>query len=294
MSSLERLHGATPMLGYLSVDVEHEADPTGEFRRQAKEIASECERRGLSLLGLVRDREPRRGPPLRRPGLGYTLQRIFAGEAQGLLVADLSRLTHSVAELGRLFQFFLGSDVRLIVAVPALDTAEAAGLQTVQTVVEISRWERERLVARTRNGMLAARHKGPRRAVADYPELMERIARMRADGLTLQAIADQLNAEGVPTMRGGIKWRPSSVQAATGYHRPAPRGTAGSPLDVPVAALPPPEEARSNVVPAYRPAPIHRDGAGGQRLRPGATFIPRKPGRGERDRPPNALQDGIF
>ena len=38
--------------------------------------------------------------------------------------------------------------------------------------------------------------------------------------MTLQAIADRLNAEGIPTVRGGAKWRPSSVQAAVGYRRP--------------------------------------------------------------------------
>jgi len=38
--------------------------------------------------------------------------------------------------------------------------------------------------------------------------------------LTLQAIADELNEEGIPTTRGGTKWRPSSVQAALGYKRP--------------------------------------------------------------------------
>ena len=43
---------------------------------------------------------------------------------------------------------------------------------------------------------------------------------MRARGMSLQAISDVLNAEGVPTLRGGTHWRPSSVQAATGYKRP--------------------------------------------------------------------------
>jgi hypothetical protein len=38
--------------------------------------------------------------------------------------------------------------------------------------------------------------------------------------MTLQAIADRLNEEGIPTLRGGKQWRPSSVQAATGYRRP--------------------------------------------------------------------------
>ena len=45
--------------------------------------------------------------------------------------------------------------------------------------------------------------------------------------MTLQAIADVLNEEGVPTQRGGAKWRPSSVQSAAGYkRRPRPKGIA--------------------------------------------------------------------
>ncbi len=35
--------------------------------------------------------------------------------------------------------------------------------------------------------------------------------------MTLQAIADRLNREGVPTLRGGAEWRPSSVQATIGH-----------------------------------------------------------------------------
>jgi hypothetical protein len=57
----------------------------------------------------------------------------------------------------------------------------------------------------------------------DRPALVERIIAMRASNMTLQAIADQLNAEGVPTLRGGAMWRPSSVQAALGYRRPGSR-----------------------------------------------------------------------
>ena len=55
----------------------------------------------------------------------------------------------------------------------------------------------------------------PRRrpALADNPALVERIVQMRAQGMTLQAIADRLNEEGVPTVRGGAEWRPSSVRS---------------------------------------------------------------------------------
>jgi chromosome partitioning protein len=59
-----------------------------------------------------------------------------------------------------------------------------------------------------------------RPAVHDPPALKQHIVDMRASGMTLRAIADRLNAEGVPTLRRGQKWRPSGVQAAAGYHRP--------------------------------------------------------------------------
>jgi len=51
---------------------------------------------------------------------------------------------------------------------------------------------------------------------------------MRAEGMSLQAIADALNEEDVPTLRGGRRWRPSSVQAAARCKRPAHRAGGGS------------------------------------------------------------------
>ena len=79
---------------------------------------------------------------------------------------------------------------------------------------------------------LQAPRNGRRRgrpALADDPELVERITRMRAQGMTLQAIADRLNAEGVPTVRGGVEWRPSSVRGGLGYKRRLPVGSLAAP-----------------------------------------------------------------
>jgi hypothetical protein len=45
-------------------------------------------------------------------------------------------------------------------------------------------------------------------------------AACEATGLSLQKIADVLNTEGVPTLRGGTEWRVSAVQHALGYQRP--------------------------------------------------------------------------
>lgn len=206
------------VVGYANVSREQPGRCNQEFRRQADVIAYACERRGLSLLEIVREREPRYVRPLETPALGYALRRITAGEASGLVVSDLFGVSRSLLELGRVLEWLFRRDARFVAVVPGLDTDEEAGWLAVRTIIDVSGWERQRLVERTRRGMGAASRKGPA-SVADYPQLRERIARMRTGGMTLQAIADQLNAEAVPTVRGGVKWRPSSVQAAAGYRR---------------------------------------------------------------------------
>jgi peptidoglycan hydrolase-like protein with peptidoglycan-binding domain/DNA invertase Pin-like site-specific DNA recombinase len=206
-----------PVVGYASVCGWGEAG-SRELKQQAEVITRECERRGLVLLEVVGEREPANSKPFGRPGLAYAVERISTREARGLVVSELSRLTHSAADLGRVIDWLVRSDARLVAAAPALDTAEQNGRLAADLLVEISSWERKWLSERTRNGLQAARRNG-RRAVTDDPDLSERIAQMRARGMTLHAIADQLNQDGVPTVRGGAKWRHSSVQAATGYQR---------------------------------------------------------------------------
>lgn len=216
-----------PVLGYASVATHARARHEAEFRAQVQAITAACRRRGLGLLDVVREREPDHGKSLQRPGLGYALQRIADGEAKGLVVADLSRICRSLTDLGEILEWFSRAGARLIAVKPGLDTGGQPGQLATRALINVSRWERERLSERTRKGLEAAR-RGGRSGVADNPKLRDRIARMRAQGMTLQAIADRLNEDGVPTVRGGAKWRPSSVQAAVGYRRP-PRAATGAP-----------------------------------------------------------------
>jgi DNA invertase Pin-like site-specific DNA recombinase len=214
------------MLGYASARAERGEHLQEDIREQQDAIAAECRRRGLVLLRVVHERDARHGGPLERPGLGYALERIAAGEAGGLVVAELHRIAHSVPELAGVLEWLADHGARFVVAAAGVDTAEDAGQLTVQAIIHVSRSERQRTFERTRQGMMAARRHGPA-SVSDYPELSARIARMRGTGMTLQAIADQLNAEGIPTVRGGAKWRPSSVQAAAGYRRRSAKPNSG-------------------------------------------------------------------
>jgi DNA invertase Pin-like site-specific DNA recombinase len=210
-----------PVIGYASCLHAGRAG-SAELKQQAGVITRECKRRGLVLVEVVAERDLAGRKALTRPALAYALDRIRSGDAVGLVVAELSRITSSAAELGTIIQWLTSSNVRLVAAAHGLDTEFEDGRLAAKMLMEVSQWERARLSARTRNGLEAARMSGRnsgRRAVMDNPGLRERIAQMRADGMTLQAIADRLNDEGVPTVRGGTKWRHSSVQAAAGYQR---------------------------------------------------------------------------
>lgn len=216
--------GPNAVLGYASGPGEGPA-ATRELEHQAETIARECGHRGLRLIEVVYEREPANGKALGRPALAYALERIAAGDASGLIVSDLSRITRSAAELGKVIELLGRSNTRLVSVAHGFDTERVEGRLAADLLVEVSRWEFARLSERTRNGLEAARRNGNstgRPAVVDHPHLKQRIVQMRADGMTLQAIADRLNEERIPTLRGGAKWRHSSVQAAAGYRRRRP------------------------------------------------------------------------
>ncbi len=211
------------VIGYASVPPSARS-VDAEIKRQAELIDADCGRRGLRLVEMVGEADRAGQKALHRPGLAYALKRVSEGEAEGLVVADLARVAHSASELGAVLRRVSGSNARLVAVAQALDTADGDGRLAANLLVEIADWERKLLSERTRKGLSAARAQGRatgRAAVADYPELMAEISRMRDSGMTLQAIADRLNADGVPTIRGGAKWRHSSVQVALGYRRGA-------------------------------------------------------------------------
>jgi DNA invertase Pin-like site-specific DNA recombinase len=169
---------------------------------------------------VVHDAEETRGKLPSRPAFACARTRLSRGDATLLLVTDLGRLCRSVADLGEVLAVLDRVGARLVSLRPEIDTGTELGRSAAGIVAQVSAWERERRAERSRKGLAAARARGALRPAIDY-ELKRRIERMRNAGMTLQAIVDELNDAGVPTVRGGAKWRPSSVQAAIGYKRPA-------------------------------------------------------------------------
>jgi len=74
----------------------------------------------------------------------------------------------------------------------------------VNIIISGSQYERRLISQRTRDALAAKRARGERLgAEPALPwEVTRRIIAERADGLTFQAIADGLMADGIPTARG--------------------------------------------------------------------------------------------
>ncbi|MBV9417465.1 MAG: recombinase family protein [Solirubrobacterales bacterium] len=167
-------------------------------------------------------------------GLAGALEPIATGQAGTLFVHRLESVAGSFGELIRLLDWLAEAGADLVAADVELDTATAQGRRMVALLREIDRWGRGPGPAEPPHGHPKKRPRGRPGLAAGAPHVAERIAELRERGLSLQAIADALNAEGIPTPRGGAQWRPSSVQSALGYRRPRP----------PVPGAPPPRPPR--------------------------------------------------
>lgn len=188
--------------------------------------------------------------PAAKAGLAEALQAIASGQAEVLLVARLGVAAGSLGELVRLVEWLEARSASLVAIDLRLDTAQAEGRRSIRLLREIHRWGREPELPRRPPGRPGLE------AVA--PDVAHRISRLRESGLSLHGIAAALNADGIPTPRGGLCWRASSVQSALGYRRPRPPAP-GAPPPGPAGGAPPPG----------RPPRPRKPGPPGRGSRPG-------------------------
>ena len=77
---------------------------------------------------------------LDREGLQNVLGRLQSGEANGIIVTKLDRLTRSVADLGKLVETYFQEHALLSVS-EQIDTRSAAGRLVLNVLASVSQWE---------------------------------------------------------------------------------------------------------------------------------------------------------
>jgi DNA invertase Pin-like site-specific DNA recombinase len=160
--------------------------------------------------------------PLARPGLSYAIDRLQASAASRLVVPKLDHLASSMEELQVVLGWFERAEIPITSLDEELDSDTPEGQATIRAVLAAPTEAKEAGVGAGEGMGLAAGTSAGR--PMDRDELTRRIQGMRAEGMSLQAIADALNDEHVPTTRGGREWRRSSVHSLLGYRGPTPTG----------------------------------------------------------------------
>jgi DNA invertase Pin-like site-specific DNA recombinase len=211
--SRRRARPPVAVVGYVRVSTEEQGDLGAGLEAQRQAITTECKARGWELLAIHEDVASGKAFT-NRPGLEAALQAVRRKEAGGLVVAKLDRLSRSVIDAAQTIERARREGWNLVALDLGVDFSTAAGEAMAHMTAVFAQLERRLIGERTRAALAVRKEQGVRlgRPPAVTDQLRRRIRRERARGLTLQAIADRLNAAGVPTGHGGVRWHPSTVR----------------------------------------------------------------------------------
>jgi site-specific DNA recombinase len=147
----------------------------------------------------------------------------------------MDRLARNLKLLLELWDQLEGYGVHVVILEYGIDTSTPAGRLIRNVLASIAEFERDTIISRTRSGRRQGVRQGSvyRRQILGYrciradkkngqlagveideegAVLVRRIFTSAVSGVSLHELARQLNAEGVPTLRGGCMWRAATVQ----------------------------------------------------------------------------------
>jgi DNA invertase Pin-like site-specific DNA recombinase len=205
----------TVMVGYTRrsrANRRHPEDPALGIAAQRTAINAEAERRGWTVIWTDPD-DGWSGRNVARPGLQEALRLLATGEADGLVVSKLSRLSRSVADFATLLRLARRQGWSVVALDLGIDTTTINGRLVANLVMSVSEWEREVIGERTAEGLAEARANGTRLGAPEAipPAIARRIRRYAAQGYSARAVAARLTAAGIPSPTGKEAWTHSTV-----------------------------------------------------------------------------------
>lgn len=213
------------VIGYLRVSTQEQEQSGLGLEAQQEKIRAYCGLYDLELVDMVQDAAS--GKSLKgREGLALALAMIARGEAEGLIVAKLDRLTRSVKDLGELIEKYFAK-FSLFVVAEQVDTRTASGRLVLNLLTSVAQWERETIGERTAAALGAKRARGEKTGgavpfgydleagkLAENPQeqaIIRLIDDLKGRGHGYKAIAKELNNRGYTTKQGA-EWKQMTVK----------------------------------------------------------------------------------
>lgn len=208
-------HAPPRALGYVRVSTDEQHAGGGGLAAQRAAIEAEAARRGWELVEVVGEAAGASSATLERAGLQDAMARLDAGDVDVLVVAKLDRLSRSVSQGAQVMERAQRRGWSLVALDFGLDTTTPAGEMVANVILSTAQYERRLIGQRTRDALAAKRAAGVRlgRPQSLGLDVVQRIVDEHAAGRSLRVIGAGLEADGVPTARGGSTWHASTVRA---------------------------------------------------------------------------------
>jgi DNA invertase Pin-like site-specific DNA recombinase len=182
---------------------------------QEAAIRAECAKRGLELVGMFYDDGVSGSvPPDRRDGLSGAIMAMDAGRGRLLMVSKVDRLGRSFADLALLTPLAERAGWGIVALNSPLDSSTPTGAAMAGMMALFAQLERDLIRERTAAALQVKKSQGQKlgRPSQVSPEAKRRLQELRAQGLTWSKVAEQMNAENIPSGSGTPQWHPYSAQ----------------------------------------------------------------------------------
>src|SRR5580658_9345960 len=185
--------GPLRVLGYTRVSTEEQKRSGAGLAAQRSAIHRACTDRGYELLDIIED-AGWSAKSLDRPGIVCVLDDLDTGRADALMVAKLDRLSRSLMEFSGLMERSRSNGWAIVALDLGVDTSTPAGEMMANVLATFAQFERRLIGQRITEALAQKKAAGVRlgRPSSLSEAVVRRIVTDRANGWTLQAIADKL------------------------------------------------------------------------------------------------------
>jgi DNA invertase Pin-like site-specific DNA recombinase len=202
-------------IAYIRVSTTEQADSGAGLAAQRAAIEAAAAAKGWELVAIHEDAGVSGKALTGRQGMADALAMLAAGQAEVIVAAKLDRFSRSVTDFAGLIERAKRGGWALAALDVDIDMTTPTGELMATVIAAMAQYERRLIGQRTRDALAAKRAEGVRlgrpRQLPDAT--VARIVARRGEGISMSAIARELNADGVPTAQGGAMWRQSSVAA---------------------------------------------------------------------------------
>ena len=223
------------LIGYIRVSSDEQARDGHSLGVQDAALQKYCDLYEHQLVDVVVDEGVSAGTPIaRRKGGAELLERLAAKRAEGVVFTELDRLFRDTLDGLSTLRWFDSKGVQLHSVHEHIDTSDPDGRLLLTIKLGMAERERNKTSQRNRRVSAGLREQG---RVYGHPPFgttrvgdrlfrnerwgdRELIVQLRdgGKGLSLRAIASELQARGVPNTVGGKLWHVSTIKGILDLH----------------------------------------------------------------------------